>query len=325
MTATIGLGSYLGLAEQSAFGTPAAVAKYVRVTSLGLKRTRSRKPRPHLLYNGQAAVSPVEFYNEADDAGGQVEVPLYYDDGGVGMLLAQSFGAAADAGAGPYTHDFTLVTPAGAAFLNGLTMYQGNGEEDAEVFRGCVIGSGEIKVDAGSPAKLMLSNIIAQTSGGLTAQGTPSFAASAEMVDFDDFGDIAWNGRAATLRGFSLKWTRAFERRRHLGSLYTLRPVQTAPIKVEFTASVDHGESSDTSNFDSDWHAGTQADLTIGATGTGSNALGITVHNAYIEDISRPVSGSGLIRSTIKWVGMADSTDMGLKVRLTNSLATYKT
>jgi hypothetical protein len=319
------MGSYLGLAEQSAFGTPETVAKFVRVNSSNLKRTRNRKPRSHLGYNGSAAYAPREFIDESDDAGGQFEIPLYYEDGGIGMILAALFGAVTEGGAGPYTHDFTLTTPMGSTFLNGLTMWQGNGEEDAERFTGCILSAGELKVEAGQQAVLAVSNIIAQTSGGLIAQGSPSFASSAEAIDFDHFGALSWNSRSAVLRSLSIKWTRAYERRPHLGSLYTLRPVQTAPIKIECTATVDHGESSDTTNLDTDWHAGTTADLTISATGSGDNALGITVHNAYIEDISRPVGGTGLIRSTIKWSGLADGTDQGLKIRLTNASATYKT
>jgi hypothetical protein len=326
MTAANGMGSFNSVAEQSAYGTPETASKHVRVSSTNLKRTRNRKPRNHLGLNGVAAYSARDFIDESDEAGGQFEIPLYYDDGGIGMILAALFGAVADAGGGaPYTHDFTLTTPMGAGFLNGLTLWQGNGEEDAERFTGAILSAGELKVDAGGQAALVVSNVIAQTSGGLIAQGTPSFAATAEAIDFDHFGAISWNGRAAVLRSFSLKWTRMYERRPHLGTLYTLRPVQAGFIKIEFTAQVDHGESTDTTNLDTDWHAGTSADLTISAAGTGDHALGITVHNAYIEDISRPIGGTGLVRSTIKWIGLGDAVDQGLKIRLTNALATYKT
>lgn len=326
MPATVGMGSYWGLGEQSAYSTPAAAAKYVRVASMSLKRTRSRKPRNHLNYNGVTAYAPREFFDERDDAGGGAEVPLLYNDGGIGMLLAAAMGGVTEGGAGPYTHDFVLKTPNDSDFLNGLTIFQGNGDEDAEVFHGCIVPGLELKGSSGGEVMLSLPGIIARTTAGLTSQGSPTFDTAAEFVDFDHFGSITWNGRTiASFKSFSLKVTRAYERRLYMGSLYTARPVQTGPIKIEFTAVVDHGEASDTASLDADWHLGTQADLALTATGTGNNALGLTVHNAYIEDVSRPVSGPGLIQSTIKWVGMADGTDQGCKIRLTNDEATYKT
>jgi len=310
----LGLGTCIGLAEETTWGTAVSRTNWLRVVSTSLQKKPELVPIAHLGTKGAASTNRREHFIRSEKSGGDIEVYMAYDDS-TNLLLKHAFGAVAEAGAGPYTHTYTLAMPG----TNGLTVEQVNGTTTkAEVFEGSIITSFELKFAANEVAKLMLPGIICQTSGGLVAAGTPTYSSTQEYILHHHAGQFGFNSNNYDIVSASVKVERKFAERAYLGGKETLQPV--APDFMSVTASVEL-EWVDT-NFDAEFLASTQGDATLSFVGTGNNAMDLTLQNAVITDVSRPVSSSGVIRQTVSFMMFSDGTDEGLKLVMTNDNAT---
>lgn len=317
-TAFHGHGSAMGIGAETAYGTAVARSYWLRLTSWALKRTISRDPRPHLGTTSSTSFNRKQHYTSADEAGGTVEFLGAYDDATI-VMLAHAMGAVATAGAGPYTHTITLAKFPYTLDSNkvALTLEGVLGDSgDAEVFEGCLITRTEISCSAGGVLTISCE-VIAETSGGQAAAGSPTFSSNGEEVLFSHSGQFTFNGTSDDIREFSVTIDHKLSRRMFLGSALTKQPQHSDFIEVsgrfvrEYTDDNRHDE----------YIAGTQGDATLSFTGTGNNALAITFQNLFITDCSESINTAGVISQTVDFRCESDGTDQGLKLVFTNDNA----
>lgn len=313
--AYLGHGSALGAGQETTYGTAATITNYLRIVSWGLKRTISRVPRPHLGTTSAASLNRRQHYTESDEAGGPVEFLLAYDDTSL-MMLAHGLGAAATTGSGPYTHTLTLGrhpitvdTNKKALTLEGILGNSG----DSEKFEGCVITRTEITGSAGGVITVR-QEVIAETSGGQAAASSPTFSSNGEEVLHSHGGSLTFNGTTDSIREFTITIDHKLSRRMFLGSTLTQQPQPSDFTEVTFRFVREYTDD----NRHDEFVAGTQGDGTMSFTGTGNNALAVTLQNMFVTDCSESVNTAGVIVQTVEGRCESDGTDEGLKLVFTN-------
>jgi hypothetical protein len=312
-----GFGATIGLGEEVTWGTAVARTHWLRPMRTGLRRTRTHVPLATLGDLSQTSTIDKTFYVESDFAGGSFQIPMAYDDSTL-LVLKHLLGGLATSGASaPYTH---ALTP--ASLPVGLTIEQINGTPGTgnmtEVFEGCRLTSGRISIEAGG-IMMLEAEVIAETSGGLAAAGTPTYNTTREYIKHNHAGTMTVGGTNHPLRSLSISIDRGLQRNHELGSLLTKEPVEERlSIEIETTvlwqAATWHGN----------YLADTQGDLSLVFTGTGDNGLTLTASNLLVIDRSSDVSGPGGILETIRYKAFADATgaDQGLSFSFTNDNAT---
>jgi len=310
-----GHGSCLAIGKEATYGTPVTRTNLLRVGSLSMKRTIDRVRIPHLGTKGSVSTNRREHFTASDKAGGSLEIPMAFDDSTV-LLCAHALGAVATTGAGPYTHACTLAVP-GA--LESLTLENGYGTGDSEVFRGSILPGLEISATAGEIVKLVVPGIISQTTGGLEATSSLTFPIST-YIKHDQASVFSFNGITPTINSFSLKVDRKYTDRMHLGSVLTKEPTPSDFLTVDFSIVVEYGQIA---GLNAAWLADTESNATISFVGPGNNFLGIALQNCHITDISRPISGPGIITQTVSFVAQSDGTNEGASLTFINDNANY--
>lgn len=317
-----GFGGSFGVGFESAWGTAVARTNWLRYMNNSLKRMLSKESLPHLGSYGQASTNQRYHYIKEDFAGGTLEWPFAYDDSSVAMLRA-ALGTNATTGVGPYVHTATLSSPL-TGTGNPLTIEvihgtpASGGGNMGEVFEGCLINQFDLSVESGG-VMMASAEIIAETSGGLASAGSPTYSSNGNPVLHNHFTSCTFNSTTRALRSFKVSFNRNLERNHELGSLFTAQPVENR-LRVEFELQM-LWQSAD---WRTEWLADTQGDMVVVFTGSGSNAMTMTLHNAIIEDVSDPVNSAGGIMRTVKGCTYADASDQGLAIAVTNgnSLAT---
>ncbi len=310
-----GFGAYLGIGIEGPYGVCVARSNWLKVSSLGMKRTIEKRRIPHLGCVGAVSTNRMGHFTASDKAGGAVEFPMAYDDSTV-LMLSHALGAVATSGAGPYQHDITAAVP-GA--LGSLTLEQGYGTQDAEEFRGCVLPGFELKASAGNIAMLSIPGIIGLTTDGLEAQGSPVFPV-ASYIKHDHAGQFAFNGGLWDITDISIKVDRKISDRMLLGSLLTKAPTPNDFMDIGFKITVEYGQAA---GLNAAWLADTSGDATLTFTGPGANSMALTLQNAHIIDIARPIAGPGIITQTVDFVCESDGVDEGLLIRMINDNTLY--
>lgn len=316
-----GFGGTIGAGIEAVWGTAVARTNWKEMVSMGLRRTIDTPPVPELGRLGQVSSAHRFDYIATDFAGGPISYVACYDDSTI-LLLSHLLGGVADSGVGPYTHLLTLASPPPI----GLTLEQINGtaptgsdlvNKTTQVFEGCKFASGKISVTAGG--LLMVENeVIAQTSGGLVAAGTPTYTSGGERIRHNHSSGMTLGGSARALQSFSLDIDRGLNRNHELGSLFTSEPWEE---QLEITGEIRVKWQTDA--FDAAYLAGTQADLVIPFTGSGSNAMTLTCHNIRILDVTRDVNSKGAVEQVIKFAPRADATDQGVSLSFVNASALF--
>lgn len=314
-----GFGATLGFAEEVTWGTAVSPrTHWLRPMQTGLRRTRTKTAIPTLGDLSQTSTMDKTFYVESDFAGGSFRIPCAYDDTTL-LVLKHLLGGLATSGAGsPYTH---AITP--ASMPVGLTIEQIGGTPGTgnmtEVFEGCRLTSGRLMIEAGGFMTLD-AEVIAETSGGLVAAGTPTYNSTREYIKHNHGGTATLGGTNFPMRSLSISIDRGLQRNHELGSLFTKEPVEER-LSIELETTVFWQAA--------DWHADylddTQADLSWVLTGaTSPNTLTITATNLLIIDRQSDTNAPGGVLETLRFKAFADATgaDQGLSLSFTNDNAT---
>jgi hypothetical protein len=285
------------------------------VNSVGLQRQCEHEIIPDLGAFGQVSTNPRQHYQRNDYAGGPISWCVAYDDSSV-LLLAHILGTVGSTslGGGLHRHDITLASPV----PTGLTLEQGNGTHSfnsAEVFEGCKFTSARLALDA-QGILMCEAEVIAQTSGGLAAPGTPTFSSGGEHVKHNHAAVVTLGGVAVPLKSYAITIDRGLERLHEIGSLFTQEPVET-----RLSVTIDCVAAWQQNNIDTNYLAATEADFVDTFTGSGGKVMEITGHNAMVWSMSRPVSGPGMVEQRFQFKCFADATDQGLKIAVTNGNA----
>lgn len=308
-------GGSIGIAEEVTYGTAVARTNWLEIVSTSLDREIDRQPEPTLGRAGDAGRVSRRKYTASDNAGGSISWVMSYDDSTV-LMMKHAMGVIATTGSvAPYTHTATL-----GALPTGLTLEKLHNVSKAEVFEGCKIVDFTISVGA---TELMTcdATVIAETSGGLVAAGSPTYTSGGEEIRHHQAGQLSFNAVSYDVTSLSINVTSGVDRRQVLGSSFTKEP--TPGPKREVTITVEYEWLADT--LHAAFLAGTESDVAITFTGTGDNVLVITGHNAYIRSVATPVQGPGVITQTVEFVCQSDGTDLGLKLAFSNANATATT
>lgn len=314
-TLYLGRNSYLGIGEESTWGTAVSRTHWFRLVSSSVKRVVEKRPRG-VLAEVSGSANRRGHYIASDNVEGSVEILAGYE--GIGLLLKHILHGAPTT-SGPsgaiYTHAFKLGTQEYA----GLTLEIIKGTGYAEVFEGCVVTKATLKIEAAGLMRITL-DVIGQTSGGEASAGTPTLTTNELDVVHHHAGSLTFNSVSYAPR--SVTWTvdNKYARRQLLGSKLTARPARSDFLDI--FADVELEYDSDTTALFAALTADTQSDLSLSFAGAGSRVFQIIVHNAYLETLDMPLNGVGVLPMSLRLRGESDGTDQGFQVNVQNEQAT---
>jgi hypothetical protein len=314
---SLGAGLGFGLESAAAYGTVVARTNWLRCVNATLRRQIDRRPVPHLGTEAMTSYVRREFYDASDTVTGGFQTIAAYDDS-TALLLGHCIDSVpGDAGGPTYTHTFTLTKDQATS----LTIEQMIAEAKAILFEGCMINSWRLACSPGELMTFTATDVIGETSGAITAAGSPTYSTTQEYIKHSHAGSLAWDSLSDKVNSFDLSVNRNLQRRLRLGSLHTVepRPVGFTDIALRVTREWDED------TVHASYLSGATGDATISFTGTSPHVLAITLHNCYCAEISGPVaSGPGIITDTIELRPLADTTDAGLTIVLTNAKRTWR-
>lgn len=314
MPPQVGRGAAIGFGAESTWGTAVSRTHWYRAVAISLRQTLDKVGRG-VLMESSGSRNMRGHYLKSQNAGGGVTILAGYE--GLGLLLSHLLhGTPATTGpsGGLYTHTYKLgVNPP-----TGLTCEAilGAGTSLAEVFEGCKVNKGSLKISAGGLMSVDL-DLIAETSGGMVAAGTPTLTTNEYEVIHHQAGAMTWNSVSYKPISIEISPDNKLTRRQLLGSALTAEPTPAGFVEVMIKVEI---ELSGEAPYD-DLLADTQGDLAVTFTDTahGNRSFGITAHNCYLTDVSHAVTSVGIIKQTLTYRAESDGTDEGLAIVLTNA------
>lgn len=310
----LGRGLAIGIAEESIWGTPVARTHWFRGISESLKRTVTKRPRP-VLSEATGSRNRRTRYVEQDNAGGSFEILMGYE--GVGLLLKHILHGT-PATTGPvgsiyeHTYGLGINPPAG-----GLTIEVIRGNGTAEVFEGCRITKATFKLEAGGLMRVSC-DVISETSGGRVAAGTATYTPNEMDIVHHEGGTVSWNSQNYTPKSLEFSIDNKISTRYLIGSKLTKDPKPSDFVEV--TCKLDLEWEND--NLNTGLTADLESDLSISFSGPGSRVLTFNLHNAYIDEVSDPISAVGVVSQSATFRGQSDGSDEGLTIVIENTQTT---
>lgn len=307
----LGYGAYLGSGEESVYGTAVARDRWTRVNSVGIRRARTKQTVDDITSVGSTFPNVRHVFTASDRVSGSFVFNASYDSTFLQRQLYHAMGAVNTSGTGPYTHVYTtdLDLPA------GQTLEQGAGNSYAEVFEGCKVNRLTLDVE---PGRLMTCSVdvIGETSGGPTTQGSPSQVANPVWINPVHGGQFTFNSVSYTIKRFQLTIDNKLSERDQIGSLETLEPARTA--RAEYTIQVVLERVSNA--LHTAYLNDTQADAQIVFQNIpAAKSITFDLMNAMIMEYDPPaVSQVGPLEESVTFRGFADSSDGGLQITLVN-------
>lgn len=299
----LGFNTFLKVGRESTYGTSVSRTVTFPVRSFGLAETVTWSPRETLdgIVNRAKSKSSV-------NVGGPVDLLVTY--AGFGILWYALLGANSTSGpvSGKYTHALTL-----AKALPSLTCEAVHDSDMGEVFPGCMVTKGTIKVEPGKNVSATF-DFIGRSSDGPASAGTPSHTTSRDLVVSFAEGEITWDGSTFETTSCEVTVDHKLQRRAVNGAYTTAKPNRSGPIDILVKIEV----AWESNALQEAYRAGTSSNLQVLFTNDDGDELTILLHNAYIEAFSRPIQSHGLVKQTITFRAMADATNGGLAVTLLN-------
>ncbi len=317
MAASLGYGATLGIGVESTYGTKVSRTNWLEVYRFDVKQDVNRQPINTLGRVGDTSRMRSDNYVGGISVPWSMSTRMAYDDSCL-LLLEHCMGAVATTGAGPYVHTFTLgAIPDGLSleFIHGT---DGASAGDAEVCEGGIITEWSISATNGQPVEFSVSGI-GETTGGFETASSVTYTSNGNAALFSQGGSFSFNTVSYAVNSFALRCNNGLSENRTLADVNTAKPVGDTYRTVTGTVELVLDSTAPYAAY----LAGTVSDFAITFTGTGSNALTITGHNAYIKSVSKPVSSAGRITQSIEFECQTDGTDLGLAVAVTNSNALH--
>jgi len=307
---------YNSLKTQASFGvestpgTGVSTTVGTRVKAVDLQAKATHNPVEDLYGDGTSAVASDSFLSMVD-VSGNLRLNACYQGGALGMILYALMGTVVDAGAGPYTHTFTVSDPKALT----VDIERGNSAKD-EIMQGCKPSKFSLSVQPGQVAEVSV-DFVGMTA---TARGTntPVAPATPYLVKHSHVGTLGFDSATYTQASFTLTVDTKAARLDQLGSAYSDEPVRTGMTEVTLEVEI----VGRTNALQVAALAGTQGNVTCTIT-DGTRSLAITLHNAKVVSYSDPITTVGVIRQRVTFRGHGDGTNHGLAIVLTNSDATY--
>jgi len=318
----IGLGhkSYIGVGDESVWGTPVARTKFLELVTggdgLAVKEEK-------ILVQGVKDIGvrgDIEVQQGAVSVEGSLTLEVPYD--GAEKLFKHAFGSVASSQPNPGTdptvwqHIFTIAD----ALPAGMTI-EVNRDVTAFVYEGCKVNSMEFSV--GGPTELL--RIVADLLGEDVATAS---ATSPTFTSVNRFSApqavLLWNAVQLNVQQFSIKLDNKLDAdRRFIGSRLRSEPLRSG--KIEVTGSF-MAEFDSTAQY-TDFRNGANRILKVTFTGPSIGVLTqkytflLECNVSQIMDYPVSVDDEGRITVEIQFRAFRDATSNELKLTLTNLTA----
>lgn len=307
----LGRDSYIGIGEETTWGTAVARTQWFRLVSENLRRTVVKNERG-VLAEASGSGNIRSHFRSRDSVAGDVVFLVGYE--GQGLVWKHVLWGTPTT-TGPVGGIYTHTTKMGSAPpTGGLTVEIIRGTSTtAALYEGMRVTKAVAEITAGELMRVTLS-LVGETST-LPAAGTATVTANELDVLHSQVGTASWNAVNYTARMLRVEVDNKFAERQLLGSLLPKEPKQGAfrDVRVSMDAELEND------NLQAGYTADTESDLAFTATGTGSRTMAFTLHNAYIDDNSAPLSQVGVIAESTVFRGQSDGTDEGLQVVIANT------
>lgn len=288
-----GIGTVVGLGEESTWATEVARSVWAAVSSVSVKAAARHEASDTLVHNSSNA-NLSHMFLAGVDVGGSIEIPACYEGGScIGLLLKHAMGSVSTGSPSSsiYPHTFSLAS----ALPTGLTLevLRGNSGVAEEVY-GAKVGKLEFSIAAGQQAKIMV-DLIAKNQQARASGGSPTLGTRYPILHKHG-GTFAFNSvNYTSVNSFKLVIDNKLTREQCLGSEYTQEPVRSQ--HSEITIEVELNWSSNAPYVAA--IAGTEATASLTLTdGTNSLAISGTARAIECDD---PISGPGTIKQRVKF------------------------
>jgi hypothetical protein len=312
-----GIGTRLGIGEESTWGTEASRTVTARLMSTSLQRRATFVPLPHLVGSTGTSRVRAEKYQSGERTGGDIKIVACYEGNALGILLKHALGGLSDGGGGgpTYTHTFTIadVLPTGLSVELQRGM-DGSSASTAEEMYGCRVQSWALECAAGG-AMEFAATLIGKTGQARATQSVPSLSSALYPILHAHAGQLAFNSNNYTIAKFKLSGSNKLGEIQELGSQYLSDPpvVDFADLMLECEV-VSRSDQLYVEQL-----AGTQGDVTLTWTDSvNTKTLAMTMHNGVLEEDAEDISGPGEIRLRCRWRLFSASSESGLSLVITN-------
>ncbi len=315
MALEFGRSAFIKYAKESTYGTAVTTTVSNRVTSVSLSRSQERERTTHLS-QGDAGFATNTF-DGFEQAGGSVEMPLFYQ--GNGLLIEVACGAAVSvSGSGPYTSVFEPRNTSTNPTLDSLTIDFQRGTGSKETFEGCMVSTISFSCEAGGEASISVE-FLAETAQTRASGITPTFGSGAQVFHHQvTAAGLDFNSVNYKVRSFEFSIDNKLERVNNLGSKLTGQPQISDVREVMITATLDL-EDNNLYNAQLD---GTQSDVSLKFQ-SGTDEIRFLLRNAKIVDYSDDVTSFGRIERTVTFMGLGVSGgDKPFRITLVNGDST---
>lgn len=303
----VGFKSWVGVGEESVYGTPVAITNWNEIISESMGMTRVPTPKSSMRRG-----SPSNFFQPTKQIGGTINFELMFE--GYLKWLKHLFGSVATVeteAATRWTHTFTINNdlPTGLTVeiyrvlqsfqYHGIMVNQGNFTLEADQTLKMdleLIGEDESKISASTPT--FPTELLAQFAQGV-------FTIDATPFDVDTCNFQLNNGLIA---------------RPKVGSATTKRPARNELREVSGSFAKDW-ETADIAAIYDKWAAGTpvvlKLDITGPTLGAGNYKITLDVPRAVLQGEPPKIGGPGVIKTTIPWQGFYDEAGTQDAIKLT--------
>lgn len=275
-TPNFGANAWVGIGEESTWGTAAARSKFFEVTNMGVRLEKqigfSRTVR---------GLDPTRKYDQFEIARGELEMELYYE----GMLKLWKhllYGTNTSTVTGGAHHSFSRQTVGSdwAPLTNGLTVE--SEQDDANwLFTGMYINQAVFNFTPDQYPTVGLS-MIGKTAAVNNTPSTPTFAADSRIILPNhcafSFGATDYS---TEVKSISITVGNSLDgERRRIGSTNPKQPVRSS-TRPDISIALDMEYNDSTSSLIADFIAGTSKDITI--TCLGDTISGSTRYTFKLE------------------------------------------
>lgn len=311
MAVHYGRGTWVGVGEQTAYGTLVARTAWYRVVSISGGRV-TEKEMVQTLAEAAGSWAYRRTYTSRIAVRLTVRLRVTYD--GFGLWWKHAMYSASTSGTGPYTHTYEM----GPDIPAGLTIEVIRGTAAAsEVYDSCLITRMDARCVAGDTMELEVE-LIGRTSAARSARSTPSVTGAEDLVLHHHAGTLSWNGRSLRLREFRFTLDHGLAVRQHLGELTIAQPNPGGMIAPTVEAKLD-SDTTDGDGLYQDAHDDDAGDLTL-TFASGAQSLSFWLYNAkLLESKDTDISSVDVIEHAVRWVGLSDGSDEAAAIVATNA------
>lgn len=310
--ALVGHGAFIKLGKEVTWGTGVSTTISNRINSITVQKSQERNQKANLSVPASGVLGGL--YDGFINVEGTIDMPIHFQ--GQGLLFEMAFGGSVSvdsSGAPVYVSTFAPDIDLGSATLE---VQRGSGiSNQMEAFQGMKISTLSISCEAGGEMTASL-DFIGKSSSARATNISSSFGTGASVLHFQA-GQLSFNSVSYDVASMTYTINNNLERRDVLGSKETAEPTvgDVRTITMEVTLDVENN------NLHTAYLDGTQSDVSLTFT-SGSDSIEFVLTNALISEFSDPVNGFSRVQQTLTFTGLADSSNVGGKIVLTNGDST---